>query len=61
VSTRQLCVHCNRGVTVADVGLRRTLGFNAFELKNKIATELHEAGVFVGGFTLVEAAPPTKA
>jgi hypothetical protein len=43
------------------VGLRRTLGFNAFELKNKIATELHEAGVFVGGFTLVEAAPPTKA
>ncbi len=32
----------------------KSLGFNAFELKNKLASEFQDAGVFVGGFTMVE-------
>ena len=32
----------------------RSLGLNAFELKNKLASEFQDAGVFVGGFSLVE-------
>ena len=34
--------------------LLRSLGLNAFELKNKLASEFQDAGVFVGGFSLVE-------
>jgi hypothetical protein len=32
----------------------RSIAMNAYELKNKIATEFQDAGVFVGGFTMVE-------
>jgi hypothetical protein len=33
----------------------RKRSLNAFELKNKVGLELQEAGVFVDGFTFVEA------
>ncbi len=41
--------------------LVRSLGLNAFELKNKIASEFQDAGVFVGGFTMVEVLQKTAA
>lgn len=51
-ATLSVCLSCSSCVH----GCCRKRVLSAFELKNRVALELQDAGVFADGFTFVEAA-----